>query len=123
MSCTVAVRLLEDVAVVDLAGKFTLGNGTGVIRETVVDLIQAGYRKILLNLADVTYLDSAAGIGGLVAGYIAAMRQGARLKLLRPGKYVRDALRITGLDRVFEIHDHESAALRSFAVTEAAAAP
>ena len=64
MSCTATVRRRPGVAIVDLAGRFTIGDGTGVIRDTVAELLQAGDRNILLNLANVTYLDSAAGIGG-----------------------------------------------------------
>jgi anti-sigma B factor antagonist len=108
---------VDHVAIVDLGGRFTLGDGTGVIRETVVNLLQAGDCNILLNLAAVTYLDSAAGIGGLVAAYTAAVRQGARVELVQPGKYVREALRITGLERIFEIYDDEAEAVRGFNTT------
>jgi anti-sigma B factor antagonist len=121
MSCTAVVRRVGDVAIVDLGGRFTLGDGTGVIKDTVAELLRAGERNILLNLTNVAYLDSAAGIGGLVAAYTAAVKQGARLKLLRAGKYVDYALHVTGLHRVFEIQDDEAGALRSFGTIEAAA--
>lgn len=114
MSCTASVRTAGSIAVVDLKGKFTFGPGSGVIRGTVSALLEKGYINILLNLAEVVYLDSAAGIGELVSSYATVTRQGGRLKLLRPGKYVLEVLNITRLHTVFELFDDESQALRSF---------
>ena len=114
MSCTITAREIRSVAVLELKGKFTLGDANGVIRTAVTDLLAAGRQEILLDLSSVTYLDSAAGIGELVSSYTSALRQGAQLKLLRPGKNVDRVLRIVGLHNVFDLFDDEDAALRSF---------
>src|SRR5437763_1393666 len=114
MSCTAKVRRSGDVAIVDLSGHFAVGNATGVIRDSVRDLLKAGERRILLNLAEVTYIDSAAGIGELVSSYTTSLSQGAQLKLLRAGKRVDYVLHVVRLDKVFEIYDDEDTAVRSF---------
>lgn len=114
MSCTVNIRERDDVTIVEFCGKFTLGDASGVIRGCVCDLLEAGCTRILLDLSNVTYLDSAAGIGELVSSYTTALRLSAQVKLLNPGKNVDHVLRIVGLHSVFEIFDNETAALRSF---------
>ncbi len=114
MSCTATVRKAGDVAIVDLSGRFMMGTATGVIRDAVRELLASGERHILLNLRDVTYMDSAAGVGELVSSYTTAVTQGAQLKLLRAGKRVDYVLHVVRLDRVFEIHDDEEEAVRSF---------
>lgn len=114
MSCTANVRELEDISIVELAGRFTLTDASGVIRGTISDLLGAGRKKIVLELSNVIYLDSAAGIGELVSSYTTALRQGAQLKLLHPGKNVDRVLRIVGLQNIFEIFEDEGAAVRSF---------
>lgn len=114
MSCMATVRKVGDVAIVDLSGKFTMGDATGVICSTVNGALESGSRNILLNLARVTYLDSAAGIGELVSSYTRAVRQGACLKLLNPGKNIDYVLHLTRLHTVFESYVDEDAALRSF---------
>ncbi len=117
MSCSVTTRQFGDVTIVELAGKFTMADSSGVIWNSVSDLLMAGRKRILLELSKVTYLDSAAGIGELVRSYTTALRQGAQVKLLRPGKNVGRVLHITGLHKVFEIFDDEATAARSFAVS------
>ena len=114
MSCTVNLRERDDVTIVEFCGKFTLCDASGVIRGCVGDLLEAGRKRILLDLSGVTYLDSAAGIGELVSSYTTALRQSAQIKLLSPGKNVDHVLRIVGLRNVFEIFDDEDVALRSF---------
>ena len=114
MSCSATTRELGNVMIVELAGKFTTTDASGVIWNAVSDLLGAGRKHILLELSKVTYLDSAAGIGELVRSYTTALRQGAQVKLLRVGKNVDRVLRITGLYKVFEIFDDEAAAARSF---------
>jgi len=114
MSCTASIRKNRDVAIVDLSGRFTAGPATGVIREAVAGLLKAGELNIILNLADVTYLDSAAGIGELVASYISTRKVGGHVKLLRPGRNVQNVLHIVRLDRVFETYGDEDEAIRSF---------
>jgi anti-sigma B factor antagonist len=123
MSCSVTTRKLYNVMIVELAGKFTTADASGVIWGVVSDLLRTGHRHILLELSKVSYLDSAAGIGELVRSYTTALRQGAQVKLLRVGKNVERVLSIVGLHHVFEIFDDETEAVRSFeGSTETAAA-
>jgi anti-sigma B factor antagonist len=107
-------RSSEGVAIVDLSGRITLGEGSVVLRELVRDLLSKGEKNILLNLADVTYIDSS-GIGELVSAYTAVKNQGGELKLLKLTKKVHDLLQITKLYTVFDVKDDESAALAAFA--------
>jgi len=113
-SCTATTRKNRDVAIVDLSGRFTVGTATGVIRQAVADLLKAGERNIILNLADVSYMDSAAGVGELVASYTSTCNLDGRLKLLRPGPRVEHVLHIVRLDQVFETYTDEEEAVRSF---------
>jgi len=114
MGCTAIVRDMGDVAVVDLGGRFTLGDAAGVIRTCVRNLVDSGHRNILLNLADVTHMDSAAGLGELIGSYQLVKKMGGDLKLLNAQKSVADVLRITRLDTVFKIYGDEAEAVSSF---------
>ena len=114
MSCTATVRRVGDVAIVDLSGRFTIADASGLIRGTVAGALESGDRNILLNLAQVAYMDSAAGIGELVSSYTRATRLGARLKLLHFGKNIHYVLHLLRLDNVFEIYDDEAAAIKSY---------
>ncbi len=107
-------RQLDGVTVVDMSGRITLGEGSVVLRDTIRDLIGKGQKKILLNLGDVTYIDSS-GIGELVSAFTAVRREGGELKLLNLTKKVHDLLQITKLYTVFDIKDDEAAAIKSFA--------
>jgi len=118
MNRATTLREVDNVTIVALSGKFTLGDAPGVIRGVVVNLLGTGQTNILLDLSKVTYLDSAAGIGELVSSYTTALRQGAQLKLLRPGKNVDRVLRVVGLHTIFEIFEDEDLAVRSFEPTE-----
>src|SRR6202171_6749577 len=101
------------VTVVDLSGRITLGDGSALLRKTVRGLLEDQRKLILLNLADVDYIDSS-GIGELVSGFIAVKNQSGDLKLLHLTKTVRDLLQITKLYTVFDVFSDETAALRSF---------
>src|ERR1022692_3033869 len=114
MSIDLKTRQVEEVSVVDVAGKITLGDGTSALRNLLQELVAAGHKKILLNLQDVTYIDSA-GIGELVSGYTSLTNQGGTLKLLGLTNRVKDLLQITKLYTVFDVHETESHAVRSFA--------
>ncbi len=94
----------SDVVVVDLSGRIVLGDGNDVLRETVAELVRAGRRRILLNLADVSYIDSS-GLGALVSGYTTVTGQQGQVKLLSLTKKVHDLLQITKLLTVFEVFD------------------
>jgi anti-sigma B factor antagonist len=102
-----------DVSVVDASGRITLGEGSSAFRELVRDLVSKGNKKILLNLADVSYIDSS-GIGELVSGFTTAANNGGQVKLLGLTRRVRDLLQITKLYTVFEVFDDEAAAVSSF---------
>ena len=101
---------------VDLKGKITLGEGDELLKDKVNSLINQGHRKIVLNLADVPYLDSA-GLGEVVRAYTTVSRQGGALKLLGLTKRITDLLAITKLLTVFETFDSEDEAVRSFSAS------
>jgi anti-sigma B factor antagonist len=113
MACKATVRQVGDVAIVDMSGRITLGDGSGTVRETVKGLIANGQKQVLINLKDVSYIDSA-GLGELVGSYATMMNQGGQIKLLNAQSKVRDVLQVTKLYTVFENFTDEIAALRSF---------
>jgi len=114
VSVKLTTRQVGDVSVMDAAGRITLGEGSSVFRETLRELVAKGQKKVLLNLADVSYIDSS-GIGELVSGFTSVTNQGGQLKLLNLNKRVQDLLQITKLYTVFEVFEDEAAAVRSFA--------
>ncbi len=101
------------VTVVDLSGRITLGDGSALLRKTVRGLLDDQRIQILLNLADVDYIDSS-GIGELVSGFTAVKNRNGNLKLLHLTKKVRDLLQITKLFTVFDVYTDEGTAVRSF---------
>jgi len=113
VSVKLTIRQVGDVTVIDATGRITLGEGASTFRDTVRDLAGKGNKKILLNLSDVTYIDSS-GIGELVSGFTTVTNHGGVLKLLGLSKRVKDLLQITKLYTVFEVFDDESSAVRSF---------
>jgi len=102
------------VSVIDVAGRITLGEGSSALREALKELVGKGQKKVLLNLGDVTYIDSS-GIGELVSGFTTVTNSGGALKLLNLNKRVKDLLQITKLYTVFDVHEDEASAIRSFA--------
>ena len=113
MSMKATTRQVDSVSVVDLSGRITLGEGCSQLRELIRDLLAKGHKNILLNLGEVTYIDSS-GIGELVSGFTAVSNQGGHLKLLNLTKKVHDLLQITKLLTVFDVHDDEAKAIASF---------
>jgi len=113
VSMKASVRQVEGVIVVDLSGRIKLGEGSVTLRETVKDLMSKGHKKILLNMGDISYIDSS-GIGELVAAFTSVRNQGGELKLLHLTKKVHDLLQITKLYTVFDIKDDETVAIRAF---------
>jgi anti-sigma B factor antagonist len=109
-------RTVGDVVVLDLKGKITLGEGDELLKDKVNSLVNQGHRKIVLNLADVPYVDSA-GLGEIVRTYTTVSRQGGSMKLLNLTKRITDLLAITKLLTVFETFDVESDAVRSFSAS------
>ena len=114
MSMKASTRQIDGVTIVDLSGRITLGEGSVVLRDTVKDLLGKGQKKILLNLGDVSYIDSS-GIGELVSAFTSVRNQGGELKLLHLTKKVHDLLQITKLYTVFDVKDDEAAAIGAFA--------
>ena len=113
MDMKAATRRIEGVNVIDLSGRITIGEGTVVLRDAVKALQQKNEKNILLNLAEVSYIDSS-GIGELVSSFTTFGSQGGKLKLLSLTKKVHDLLSITKLLTVFEVFDDEARAIQSF---------
>ncbi|MGW6916710.1 STAS domain-containing protein [Kitasatospora sp. NPDC054939] len=111
---TITLRKVDDVTVLDLKGKITIGVGDVQLRESVREALSGGAKNILLNLTDVTTIDSS-GIGELVSAYTATTNQGGRLKLANLPPKITDMLQITQLITVFEVYDDEAEAVASFA--------
>jgi anti-sigma B factor antagonist len=114
VSVKMSSRKVGDVTVVDAAGRITLGEGASVFRDVIRDLAAKGDKKILVNLADVSYIDSS-GIGEMVSSFTTVTNHGGQLKLLSLTKRVKDLLQITKLYTVFEVFEDEASAVRSFA--------
>ena len=113
MSLMASNRQVADVTVVDLSGRLVVGDESKMFRETLKNLAGQGQKKVLLNLAGVSYIDSS-GLGALVGGYTTFASHQGQVKLLNLTKNIHDLLRITKLLTVFEVHNDEAAALKSF---------
>ncbi len=114
MSVKLNTRQSGNVTVIDVSGRITLGEGSSVLRDAMRELVIGGHKNILLNLGDVTYIDSS-GIGELVAGFTSVANAGGAMKLLSLTKRVKDLLQITKLYTVFDVHEDEAHAVQSFA--------
>lgn len=112
MSMVLNARRLDDVVILDLSGRITIGEGTLILRDQIQKLLNAGDRKFLLNLADVNYIDSS-GLGELVTSFTTVRNQSGHLKLLNLTRRVHDLLQITKLLTVFEAFDSEAEALKT----------
>jgi anti-sigma B factor antagonist len=110
---TITTREVSHVTIVDLNGRITLGDETGKLRDTIHQLIAAGKKKIVLNLAHVDYIDSS-GVGELVSSFTTVRNNGGELKLLSLTKKVQDVLHVTKLYTVFDVKDDEFTAVKSF---------
>jgi anti-sigma B factor antagonist len=106
-------RQINDVTLLDLHGKIMIGEGDDALRDAVAKVVESGKTKIILNLGEVDYVDSA-GLGEIVRCYTTVSRKGGRLKLIHLTKKIRDLLSITKLLTVFETFDSEDEAVRSF---------
>ena len=113
MDLRATYRDAGSVTVVDIGGRITLGEGSALLRKTIRELLEESRTKILLNLADVNYIDSS-GIGELVTAFTTVKKSGGDLKLLHLTKRVHDILQITRLFTVFDVQTEETAAVRSF---------
>lgn len=113
MALDIDTRKSGNVTILDVSGKLALGKHGGELREKIRDLLTEGEKRILLNLKNVDYVDSA-GLAELVSGFTAAKARGGALKLLNVQKRVSDVIRITRLNTVLESFTNETEALRSF---------
>lgn len=109
----VSERSVGGVTILDVTGQVTLNDGADQIRDKVKAILQEGKRQVLINLAQVSYMDSA-GLGELVQAYSTVSKQKGQLKLLSPTKRLKDLLVITKLATVFDSFDDEAAALASY---------
>ena len=109
---TLSARRLDDVVILDLSGRITIGEGTLILRDQIQKLLDAGQSKFLLNLADVDYIDSS-GLGELVTSFTTVRNRSGQLKLLNLTRRIRDLLQITKLLTVFETFDSETEALKT----------
>jgi len=107
-------RVVDGVTIVDLMGDITLGGGSGVLRESIRELIASGKKRIVLNLREVTFIDST-GIGELMSALVTARKTGSELRLLNPTPRTREVLETTKLNTIFEVYDDEEAAIASVA--------
>ena len=112
-SVKISTRQVDGVTILDMSGRITLGEGSVQLRDAVRDLLSKGQKHILLNLGDVTYIDSS-GIGELVSAFTTAKNQGGELKLLNLPRKVHDLLQITKLYTVFDVKDDEASAIASY---------
>lgn len=113
MSLKITTRQVDGITIVDCSGRITLGEGSVTVRDNVRELLSKGHKKILLNLGDVSYIDSS-GIGELVSAFTTVRNQGGELKLLNLTKKVHDLLQITKLYTVFDVKEDEATAIKSF---------
>jgi anti-sigma B factor antagonist len=110
----ISERSVGDVVIVDVSGRITLGDGGGMIlKDKMRSLVQQGQKKVLLNLGEVNYMDSA-GLGEIVQAYATVTKNGGAMKLLNVTKRIKDLLSITKLLTVFDTFDSEADALSSF---------
>ena len=112
MSMLLKSRRLDDVVIMDLSGRITIGEGTLILRDHIKKLLEAGDRKFILNLSDCDYIDSS-GLGELVTAFTTVRGAGGELKLLNLTKRVQDLLQITKLLTVFESYNDETEAVKS----------
>jgi anti-sigma B factor antagonist len=113
MAVTITNKEIEGVSVVALDGRIVLGEESNSLRERVKNLISEGKKKIVLNMANVRYIDSA-GLGILVGAHVSAKNQGAALHLSNLGNKFHDVLQLTRVLTVFSVYDTEAEAIRSF---------
>jgi len=106
-------RQVDGITILDLSGRITLGDGSVTLRDAIRDLVNKGSKSILLNLGDISYIDSS-GIGELVSAFTTTKNQGGELKLLNLTKKVHDLLQITKLYTVFDVKEDEAAAVKGF---------
>jgi anti-sigma B factor antagonist len=119
MSLKINVRESGDVLILDMHGRITMGEEAASLRDTLKEQVDSGRKNILLNLAEVSYIDSS-GLGQLVGSFATVTSRGGQLKLLNLQKRLHELMQVTKLITVFEVYTTEGAALRSFAASASA---
>jgi anti-sigma B factor antagonist len=114
MSLKINVRETADATILDMSGRISLGEALGELRDSIREALAGDQKNILLNLAEVSYIDSS-GLGQLISSYATVASRGGQMKLLNLQKRVNDLMQITKLVTVFETYSNEEAALKSFA--------
>src|ERR1035441_5382454 len=114
MSLKINIRETADATILDISGRVSLGDGLADLRDSIREALAGDQKNILLNLAEVSYIDSS-GLGQLIGSYASVTSRGGQMKLLNLQKRVNDLMQITKLLTVFETYTNEEAALRSFA--------
>jgi len=113
MSVKMDTREVKGIVIVDLNGRVTMGEACAAIRDEIRDQVAQGFLRILLNLAEVSYIDSA-GLGELTAAFTSVKNRGGQLKLVNLTKRVHDVMQITKLYTVFDVYDDEKKAIAAF---------
>jgi len=113
VSMKINTREIDGVTILDISGRITFGDETGTLRDAVRDLLSKGKKKIVLNLAEVNYIDST-GVGELVGSLMSVRNRGGDLKLMNLTQKVKDVVNVTKLYTVFDIKDDEFTAIKSF---------
>ena len=114
-------RLSAGVWILSPAGSLTLGSGSDQVREALIEKVESGFQRLLIDCSQVTTVDSQ-GLGDIVSAYSAIVRRGGALKLLHPSRRLRDLLKITHIDSLLPCFDDERAAIQSFDARAGAAA-
>ena len=117
MGMTIQSRETEGVTILDVSGRITMGEGSIVLRDIVLDEITLGKQWIIINLADVNYIDSS-GLGELISAFTTARNRNVTVKLLNLTKRIHELMQITKLYTVFDVYDDEDAAIRSFSLKQ-----
>jgi anti-sigma B factor antagonist len=120
MKMTTSIRQAGSVTIVDVGGRVELGQESAAIRDLISNLLSQGHKQILLNLADVDYIDSS-GLGSLIGSLASVRKQGGELKLLNLTDKVVDVMQVTRLYTVFDVTTDEASAVKSFGQSSAAA--
>jgi anti-sigma B factor antagonist len=114
MSLKINIRETADAAILDMSGRVSLGDGLAELRDSIREALAGDQKNILLNLAEVSHIDSS-GLGQLIGSYATVTSRGGQMKLLNLQKRVNDLMQVTKLVTVFETYTNEEAALKSFA--------
>jgi anti-sigma B factor antagonist len=120
MSLEIANSEIDDVTVLELDGRIALGEESNSLREKLKSMVAAGTKKIVLNVANIKYIDST-GLSTLVAAHVSAKTQGASVRLCHLSQKFHDILEVTELLIVFDVYDTQAAAVSSFQAARAAA--